>query len=126
MPKLLLVEDNEVNRDCIARLLTTRGYEVLVARDGLEAVEMGLTAGADIILMDIGLPYKDGYEVTRELRAAGLTVPIVALTAHAMLYDRDMAFAAGCNAFETKPVVLKHLLGVLSAQLQDRPGVTPA
>ena len=125
MAKLLLVEDNEVNRDCIARLLTTRGYEVVTAKDGIEGVELGLTSGADIILMDIGLPFKDGYEVTRALRTAGLTVPIVALTAHAMVYDREQAFAAGCNAFETKPVVIKHLMEVLAEQLQDRPGVTP-
>jgi CheY-like chemotaxis protein len=99
---------------------------VIEAIDGQAAVSRGLSSAPDIILMDVSLPVKDGYAATRELRAAGLTIPMVALTAYAMLYDREQALAAGCDAYETKPVDLRRLTKVLAELLQDRPRVTPA
>jgi len=124
MPRLLLVEDNEVNRECMSRHLHARGFEVVCATDGLQAIELALSIPFDIILMDVGLPYKDGYAVTEELRGAGMTVPIVAITAYAMTYDRERAMAVGCNAFETKPVNFKTLMPTMAALLDEHQGVT--
>ncbi len=112
MPKLLLVEDNEMNRDMLSRRLRHRGFEVTLAADGAECLRMAAAAAPDLILMDMSLPVVDGWEVTRRLKAAPETsaIPIIALTAHAMDTDRDKALAAGCDEYETKPVELPRLL----------------
>ena len=119
MPKILLVEDDEMNRDMLSRRLTRNGFTVAIATDGLQAVDTALAEPPDIILMDIGLPGIDGLEATRRLRqqpATG-TVPIVALTAHAMAGERDRALAAGCDDFDTKPVDLPRLLSIIARLL---------
>jgi len=112
MAKILLVEDNEPNRDMLSRRLRKRGFEVVVATDGLGACEQAVAEGPDLILMDIGLPELDGCEATRRLKADGATsrIPVIALTAQAMAGDRERALEAGCDEYETKPVDLKRLL----------------
>src|ERR1043166_811846 len=108
MVRILLVEDNEMNRDMLSRRLTRKGFEVAMAVDGLQGVEMALSGGYDLILMDMSLPELDGWEATRRVRE-GLgerRVPIIALTAHAMSGDREKAMAAGCDDYDTKPVEL--------------------
>lgn len=112
MAKVLLVEDNEMNRDMLSRRLARRGYFVVVAKDGLEGVSMATHETPDIILMDMSLPEIDGWEATRRIKAAPETasIPIVALTAHAMASDREKALEAGCDDFDTKPVELSRLL----------------
>ena len=120
MPTLLLVEDNEMNRDVLGRLLARRGYRVVVAEDGEAAVRMALGVAPDLVLMDISLPIVDGYEATRRIRAAGSSVPIIALTAHALTSDRDRALAAGCTDYEAKPVELQRLLQKIQNHLQER------
>jgi CheY-like chemotaxis protein len=119
MPKLLLIEDNELNRDALSRLLARQGYKVLAAQDGAEGLELALQERPDLILMDLGLPLIDGHEATRLLRGADATrrIPIIALTAHAMDSDRDAALAAGCDAFETKPVEIPRLVATIEALL---------
>ena len=120
MPKILLVEDNELNRDMLSRRLQRKGYEVDMAVDGAQGVEMALAGRYDIILMDMSLPELDGLEATRRVREAPHTkqVPIIALTAHAMAGDREKAMAAGCDDYDTKPVELDRLLGKIEALLQ--------
>ena len=116
MAKILLVEDNEMNRDMLSRRLQRRGFEVGVAVDGLSGVERAMEGGWDLILMDMSLPEIDGWEATRRIRAAAATrVPIIALTAHAMSGDRDRALEAGCDDYDTKPVDLERLLGKIGA-----------
>ena len=117
MPRILLVEDNEMNRDMLSRRLARRGYAVEMAVDGPEGVAKALAGGYDLILMDMSLPEIDGWEATRRIRAeeAGRTVPIVALTAHAMAGDKEKALEAGCNDYDTKPVDLDRLLGKIQA-----------
>ena len=112
VPKLLLVEDNEMNRDMLTRRLQRKGYEILAAEDGQAGIEAAQTQAPDLILMDMSLPVLDGWEATRRLKAAEATrhIPIIALTAHALESDRQQALAAGCDAFETKPVELPSLL----------------
>ena len=112
MTKILLVEDNEMNRDCLSRLLARRGYEVVCAEDGETAIDLAQSAMPDIILMDISLPGLDGYQATRTLRATETmkNTPIIALTAHAMTSDREKAMQAGCTDYETKPVEFPRLL----------------
>ena len=112
MAKILLVEDNELNRDMLSRRLQRKGYEVLLAVDGAEGVRMARTEAPALILMDMSLPVVDGWEATRQLRAepATRTIPIIALTAHAMSGDRERAMAAGCDDFDTKPIDLTRLL----------------
>jgi len=112
MAKILLVEDNEMNRDSLSRLLARRGYEVVFAEDGEEAIARTLEERPELVLMDISLPKLDGYEATRRLRAhPGLgELPIIALTAHAMTSDRERAIEAGCTDFESKPVEFARLL----------------
>jgi CheY-like chemotaxis protein len=112
MAKILLVEDNEMNRDMLSRRLERKNYEVVIAVDGAEGVSKAQTESPDLILMDISLPVIDGREATRRLKAAPETraIPIIALTAHAMAGDRDMALEAGCDDYETKPVDLPRLL----------------
>jgi CheY-like chemotaxis protein len=112
MTKILLVEDNEMNRDCLSRLLARRGYEVICAEDGETAIDLAQTALPDIILMDISLPGLDGYQATRTLKGMAATrdLPIIALTAHAMTSDREKAIQAGCSDYETKPIEFPRLL----------------
>ncbi|HTH63080.1 MAG TPA: response regulator [Gemmatimonadales bacterium] len=119
MSKVLLVEDNEMNRDMLSRRLQRKGYEVTMAVDGRQGVEMARSGGYDLILMDMSLPEIDGWEATRQLRAAPETkvVPIIGLTAHAMAGDREKALEAGCNDYDTKPVELPRLLGKIEALL---------
>ena len=119
MPKILLVEDNEMNRDMLSRRLQRKGYEVELAVDGREGVTMATTGNYDLVLMDMSLPEVDGWEATRRVREAesGRRVPIIALTAHAMSGDREKAMAAGCDDYDTKPVELERLLGKIEALL---------
>ena len=119
MPKILLVEDNEMNRDMLSRRLQRKGFQVEMAVDGKQGVEMALKGGYDLILMDMSLPEIDGWEATRRVREAPETrsIPIIALTAHAMSGDREKAMAAGCNDYDTKPVELDRLLGKIAALL---------
>lgn len=119
MPKLLLVEDNEMNRDMLTRRLAKRGFEVDIAVDGIAGLEAGLTAAHELILLDMSLPGLTGWEVAKRLKAtpAVAAIPIIALTAHAMESDRKQALDAGCDEFETKPVDLKALLAKIDALL---------
>lgn len=121
MAKILLVEDNEMNRDMLSRRLERKGYTVELALDGPEGVTKGSAGGYDLILMDMSLPGVDGWEATRQIRASnqGRDVPIIALTAHAMQGDREKAIAAGCNDYDTKPVDLQRLLGKMEALIGD-------
>src|SRR5947207_14224474 len=119
MAKILLVEDNELNRDMLSRRLGRRGYEVAIAVDGGQGVAMAEVEAPDLIIMDMSLPVMDGWEATRTLKAADATrdIPIIGLTAHAMAGDRDRALAAGCDDYDTKPVELDRLLGKIQALL---------
>lgn len=119
MPKILLVEDNEMNRDMLSRRLQRRGYEVLIAMDGQTGVDMARVERPDIILMDMSLPLLDGWEATRFLKAENETkgIPVIALTAHAMSSDREKALEAGCDEYDTKPIELTRLLGKIEALL---------
>jgi CheY-like chemotaxis protein len=119
MTKILLVEDNEMNRDMLSRRLIRKKYEVLVAVDGRESVEMARSEAPDLILMDMSLPVMDGWEATRQLKASPETqaIPIIALTAHAMSGDREKAMEAGCDDYDTKPIELPHLLDKIEALL---------
>jgi CheY-like chemotaxis protein len=119
MTRILLVEDNEMNRDMLSRRLERKGYEVLLAVDGEEAVARAISEAPDLVLMDIGLPGIDGCEATRRIRQtpSGATLPIIALTAHAMSVDEARARDAGCNDFDTKPVDLPRLLGKMETLL---------
>ncbi len=121
MAKILLVEDQEMNRDMLSRRLKKRGYEVAIAVDGAEGVDKARSESPDLILMDMSLPVMDGWEATRTLKADAVTrsIPVVALTAHAMSTDRDKALEAGCDAYETKPVDLPKLLGTVQKLLGD-------
>jgi two-component system, cell cycle response regulator DivK len=123
MPKILLVEDNEMNRDMLSRRLQKRGYEVSMAMDGRQGVEMARAGAFDLILMDMSLPEIDGWEATRQLRAVPetRTVPIIGLTAHAMAGDREKALEAGCNDYDTKPVELPRLLAKIETLLGGPP-----
>ncbi|HMA44411.1 MAG TPA: response regulator [Gemmatimonadales bacterium] len=123
MTRILLVEDNEMNRDMLSRRLQRKGYEVTMAVDGRQGVDMARSGRYDLILMDMSLPEIDGWEATRQLRAAPETraVPIIALTAHAMAGDRDKALEAGCNDYDTKPIELPRLLGKIEALLPGQP-----
>ncbi len=117
--KILLVEDNELNRDMLRRRLTRRGHEVVVAVDGQEGLDRAREPGVELILMDMSLPGIDGWEATRRLKADGATasIPVLALTAHAMAGDREQALAAGCDDYDTKPVDFPRLTGKISALL---------
>ncbi|HSW51075.1 MAG TPA: response regulator [Bryobacteraceae bacterium] len=124
MPRILLVEDNDLNCDMLSRRLARRGYEVVLASDGLEAVHQGRSVRPDLILMDMSLPQMDGWEATRLLKEDGGTrnIPVLALTAHALAGDRDRAIHAGCDDYDTKPVEFERLLGKIEALL--RPDVS--
>ena len=112
MPKILLVEDNELNRDMLSRRLERRGFQVLIAVDGAQGVAMAQSEAPDLVLMDMSLPVLNGWEAARQLKATSKTraIPIIALTAHAMLGDREKAIEAGCDDFDTKPIELPRLL----------------
>jgi len=117
--KILLVEDNEMNRDMLSRRLQRRGYEVVTAVDGEAGLAMTRSEAPALVLMDMSLPGVDGWEATRQLKADPATrgIPIIALTAHAMAGDREKALAAGCDDFDTKPIELDRLLGKIQALL---------
>ena len=119
MTKILLVEDNEMNRDMLSRRLERRGYRVVLAMDGQSGVELAGTEAPDLVLMDMSLPVLDGWEATRRLKAGPGTahLPVIALTAHAMSGDRERAIAAGCDDYDTKPIELARLLGKIEALL---------
>jgi CheY-like chemotaxis protein len=119
MPKILLIEDNEMNRDMLSRRLVRGGYEVIIAEDGARGVAMATSDRPDLILMDMSLPVIDGWEATRRIKADPETsgIPVIALTAHAMSGDREKALAAGCNDYDTKPVDLPRLLAKMDALL---------
>jgi CheY-like chemotaxis protein len=121
--KILLVEDNEMNRDMLSRRLERRGYEVVIAVDGAEAIEKAGTEAPALILMDMSLPVVDGWDATRRIKAwpATRAIPVIALTAHAMSGDREKAVEAGCDDFDTKPVDLARLLGKIEALLARKP-----
>jgi CheY-like chemotaxis protein len=123
MARILLVEDNEMNRDMLSRRLERRGYEVVIAVDGQQGVDLAQSAAPDLILMDMSLPVIDGWEATRQLKAMDKVkgVPIIALTAHAMSGDREKALEAGCNDYDTKPIELPRLLGKIEALLGSKP-----
>lgn len=122
MAKILLVEDNEMNRDMLSRRLAKRGYEVLIAVEGEQGVALARTGSPDLVLMDMSLPVLDGWEATRRLKSdpATRSIPIIALTAHAMAGDREKARDAGCDDFDTKPVELPRLLSKIEGLLQKR------
>lgn len=123
MSKILLVEDNEMNRDMLSRRLQKRGYEIVMALDGAQGVELAQTAAPDLILMDMSLPVMDGWEATRRIKANPGThkIPIIALTAHAMSDDRAKAMEAGCDEYDTKPIDLERLLPKIQKLLSPSP-----
>lgn len=119
MRKILLVEDNDMNRDMLSRRLVRRGYEVAVALDGQEGVDQARQTKPDLVLMDMSLPVKDGWVATAELKADPVTrpIPVIGLSAHAMAGDRDRAMESGCDDYDTKPIELDRLLGKIEALL---------
>jgi CheY-like chemotaxis protein len=119
MTKILLVEDNEMNRDMLSRRLERKGYQVAIAVDGGQGISMVKTETPDLILMDMSLPVLDGWEATRQLKASPETrsIPIIALTAHAMAGDREKALEAGCDDYDTKPIEMPRLLSKIEALL---------
>ena len=123
MAKILLVEDNDMNRDMMSRRLQRKGHEVLMAADGMQAILMAESETPELILLDMSLPVIDGWEAARRLKASPTTagVPIIALTAHAMAGDREKALAAGCDDYDTKPVDFPQLLVKIDALLARRP-----
>jgi CheY-like chemotaxis protein len=124
MPKILLVEDNEMNRDMLSRRLMRKGFEVVLAMDGQEGIDRAHLESPDLILMDMSLPGKDGWTATRELKAAPKTtsIPIIALTAHAMSGDREKALDAGCDDYDTKPIELSRLLDKIAVLIDKAAG----
>ena len=119
MARILIVEDNEMNRDMLSRRLARQGYEVELAADGGEGVARARASLPELILMDMSLPVLDGWDATRQIKASPETgaIPIIALTAHAMAGDREQALAAGCDDYDTKPIDLPRLLGKIEALL---------
>ena len=128
MARLLLVEDNEMNRDMLSRRLERKGYEVVVAVDGQQGVDLAVSGEPALILMDMSLPVLDGWEATRRIKASPETqhIPVIALTAHAMSSDREKAMQAGCDDYDTKPVELPRLLEKIEALLGRRERATDA
>jgi CheY-like chemotaxis protein len=122
MPKVLLVEDNEMNRDMLSRRLARRGFNVLIAVDGEQGVRLAKSEMPDLILMDMSLPVIDGWEAARQIKAETSTqpIPLIALTAHAMAGDRDKALQAGCDDFDTKPIELSRLLDKIDRLLNQK------
>lgn len=121
MARILLVEDDEMNRDMLSRRLTRAGHTVLIAVDGAQGVEVARAEAPDLVLMDMSLPVMDGWEATRRLRAdpATAALPVIGLTAHAMEGDRARVLSAGCNDYDTKPVDMPRLLGKIAALVED-------
>ncbi len=121
MPKILIVEDNELSRDMLSRRLRRKGYEVLVATDGQEGIAMAQRELPDLVLMDLSLPDLDGWEATRRLKTDAKTqsIPVIALTAHAMSGDREKALDAGCDEYDTKPIDLRRLLSKMVRFVDD-------
>jgi CheY-like chemotaxis protein len=121
--KILLVEDNEMNRDMLSRRLQRKGYEIIIATDGQQAVAMAASESPALILMDMSLPIFDGWEATRRIKAADGTrdIPVIALTAHAMAGDREKSLEAGCDDYDTKPIELPRLLEKMEALLNRTP-----
>lgn len=119
MVRVLLVEDNEMNRDMLSRRLGRKGFEVVMAEDGAQALEMAISEAPALILMDMNLPVIDGWEATRRLKAQAATaaIPVIGLTAHAMDGDREACLQAGCDDYDTKPVDLPRLLDKMTSQL---------
>ncbi|MBD2040447.1 response regulator [Microcoleus sp. FACHB-672] len=119
MTKILLVEDNEMNRDMLSRRLIRKGYEVVIATDGAQGVEMAKSEAPDLILMDMGLPVLDGWQATQQIKAVPTTraIPVIALTAHAIAGDREKCLEAGCDDYDTKPVEFVRLLGKIETLL---------
>ena len=122
MPTILVVEDNEMNRDMLCRRLERKGYSVLVAQDGAEGLAVARSRSPDLIIMDLSLPQVDGWEATRRLKADDVTtdIPVIALTAHAMSTDKDRALAAGCDDFDTKPIDFTRLLQKIESACAGR------
>jgi CheY-like chemotaxis protein len=121
MTSILLVEDNEMNRDMLSRRLERKGYQVVIALDGQQAVTMAQANPPALILMDMSLPVIDGWEATRQIKAANKSMPIIALTAHAMAGEEEKARAAGCDDYDTKPIDLPRLLEKMQVLLQKPP-----
>ncbi len=122
MPRILLVEDNEMNRDMLSRRLLRKGYDVVIAPDGEAGLTMAATERPDLILMDMSLPVLDGWEATRQLKGLPETasIPVIALTAHVMAGDRDKAIEAGCDDYDSKPIDFERLLGKIQSLLEKR------
>ena len=122
MARILLVEDNELNRDMLSRRLTRRGFEVLIAEDGQKGMDMTQNEHPDLVLMDMSLPVVDGWEATRRLKASEETkhIPIIGLTAHAMAGDREKTLEAGCDEYDTKPIELPRLLEKINTLLNGK------
>jgi two-component system, cell cycle response regulator DivK len=122
MPRILLVEDNDMNRDMLSRRLVRNGYEVFLAMDGQQGIDMALSDRPDLILMDMSLPVIDGWEATRRIKANDATrqIPVIALTAHAMAGDREKAMEVGCDDYDTKPVEISRLVGKIAALLKAK------
>jgi len=126
MPKILVVEDNEENRDSLSRRLQRRGYDVVIANDGKEGVAQAQSEKPDLILMDLNMPELDGWEATRQIKAASETraIPVIAMTAHALSGDHETALAAGCDEYHTKPVDFPRLLGQIETILKKGPAAS--
>ncbi len=126
MTRILIVEDNDMNRDMLSRRLERKGYSVVMAVDGAEGVARAASESPDLILMDMSLPVLDGWEATRRIKADAATarIPVIALTAHAMSGDRDQTIQAGCDDYDTKPIDLARLLGKIEAQLSRTRGAS--
>jgi CheY-like chemotaxis protein len=127
MPRILLVEDNEMNRDMLARRLERKGYEVVAVGDGRAGLDVAAGGAFDLVLMDMSLPVLDGWEATRQLKndPATRSIPVIALTAHAMAGDREKALEAGCDDYDSKPVEFPRLLSKIVAALGREPTATP-
>jgi len=127
MTTILIVEDNEMNRDMLSRRLERKGYQVLIAVDGEQGIEVARGSAPDLILMDMSLPVVDGWEATRRIKADPdlRHIPVIALTAHAMANDREKALEAGCDEYDTKPIELPRLLGKMETLLGSSSGALP-
>jgi two-component system cell cycle response regulator DivK len=128
MAKLLLVEDNEMNRDMLSRRLIRRGYQVAIAVDGAQGVAMAQSEKPDLVVMDLSLPVLDGWEATRRIKAGADTkhLPVIGLTAHAMAGDREKALEAGCNDYDTKPIDFERLIGKIESLLPNGAKTSPS
>jgi CheY-like chemotaxis protein len=128
MAKLLLVEDNEMNRDMLSRRLIRRGYQVALAVDGAQGVAMAQSEKPDLVVMDLSLPVLDGWEATRRIKAGADTkhLPVIGLTAHAMAGDREKALEAGCDDYDTKPIDFERLIGKIESLLPDGTKTPPS